>query len=75
MQNMFRQLFPSPANSSVQKIPKIIGMIHAAALPATPGYKSSGWKGYDSGMQKILDRAKKETEIFAEFEGMDNSLR
>ena len=46
-------------------------MIHVAALPATPGYKSSVWKGFDSGMQKILDQANKETEIFAEFEGMN----
>ena len=51
-------------------MPRIIGMIHAAALPATPGYKSSGWNGHDTGMQKILDQAKKETEIFAEFEGI-----
>ena len=68
---MFRQLFPSPSNGSATKVPKIIGMIHAAALPATPGYKSSGWNGYDTGMQKVLDQAKRETEIFSEFEGID----
>ena len=55
-------------------MPKIIGMIHAAALPATPGYKTSGWNGHDTGMQKILDQAKRETELFSEFEGMIFSL-
>lgn len=71
---MFRRLFPSPSNTSIETIPKIIGMIHVAALPATPGYKSSVWKGFDSGMQKILDQAKKETQIFAEFEGMNQGF-
>ena len=66
---MFQKLFPSSAKITVSKIPKVIGMIHAASLPATPGYQSSGYKGYDSGMQKILDQARKETEIFSEFEG------
>jgi len=49
-------------------------MIHAAALPATPGYKSSGLSGHDTGMQRILDQAKKEAEIFAEFEGIDGLI-
>jgi len=71
---MFQKLFPSSAKISVNKIPKIIGMIHAASLPATPGYQSSGFKGYDSGMRKILDQARKETEIFTEFEGIDGLI-
>ena len=68
---MVQKLFPSSAKASVSKIPKIIGMIHAASLPATPGYQSSGYNGYDSGIQKILDQARKETEIFSEFEGIN----
>ena len=71
---MFRNLFPLTSNCSANNVPKIIGMIHATALPATPGYKTSGWNGHDTGMQKILDQAKKETEIFAEFEGMTFNL-
>ena len=66
---MFQKLFPSSAKITVSKIPKVIGMIHAASLPATPGYQSSGYKGYDTGIQKILNQARKETEIFSEFEG------
>ena len=67
---MFRQLFPSIINETGRNVPKLIGMVHAAALPGTPGYKSTGWKGYDSGLQKILDQAKQEAEIFSEFEGI-----
>ena len=67
--NLFRQLFPPLANNSSKNVPKVIGMIHALALPGTPAYKVSCGKGNDTGVQAIIDRAKREAEVFAKFEG------
>ena len=66
---MFRQLFASSVNDNIKNIPKVIGMIHAPALPGTPGYKPSGKKSNDSGIQEILNQVKREAEIFSKFEG------
>ena len=50
---MLRQLFPlAPVCDTFRKVPKVIGMIHALALPGTPGYKSSNIDRNDSGIQK-----------------------
>ena len=67
---MLRQLFPlAPVSDKFRKVPKVIGMVHALALPGTPGYKSFNINGHDLGMQKILDQAKREAEIFSSYEG------
>ena len=70
---MLRQLFPlAPVSDTFRKVPKVIGMVHALALPGTPGYKSSNIDRNDSGIQKILDQAKREAEIFSSYEGTLN---
>ena len=67
--NVFRQLFPPSVSDTSKNIPKVIGMIHALALPGTPAYKASSGKRCDSGVQMILDQAKREAEVFSKFEG------
>ena len=68
--NLFRQLFPVSVNEACRNVPKVIGMIHALALPGTPSYKTSSGKRKESGMQIIIDQAKREAEIFAKFKGI-----
>ena len=67
---MLQQLFPlAPVSDTFRKVPKVIGMVHALALPGTPGYQSSNIDRNNSGIQKILDQAKREAEIFSSYEG------
>ena len=67
---MLQQLFPlAPVSDTFRKVPKVIGMVHALALPGTPGYQSSNIDRNNSGIQKILDQAKREAEIFSSYDG------
>ena len=67
--NMLRQLFPLSVNDTSRCIPKVIGMIHSLALPGTSGYSESKGGQSDLGIQKILDQAQREAELFSKFEG------
>ena len=68
--NLFRQLFPASLNDTSRNVPKVIGMIHALALPGTPVYKPLSGEKRNSGIQIIIDQAQREAEVFAKFEGM-----
>lgn len=71
---MLRQLFPLSANETSKCIPKVIGMIHALALPGTPGYIASKGGQSDLAIQKILGQAQREAELFSKFEGIDGLI-
>ena len=57
-------------NDTSRNIPKVIGMIHALALPGTPAYKTSNGKRGNSGIQMIINQAQREAEVFANFPGV-----